>query len=84
VKYTPYTLEDVKKASAQKKFSVISLFAGGGGSSTGYRLLVETFDLSMSLLKPQSKPILLTFLIHQFWWMISKSIVDKTFLIRQD
>jgi DNA (cytosine-5)-methyltransferase 1 len=38
VTYTPYTLEDVRKASAQKKFSVISLFAGGGGSSTGYRL----------------------------------------------
>ena len=36
--YTPYTLEDVRNASAQKKFSVISLFAGGGGSSTGYRL----------------------------------------------
>ena len=25
-------------ASAQNKFNVISLFAGGGGSSTGYRL----------------------------------------------
>lgn len=38
MKYTPYTVEDVKKASAQNKFSVISCFAGGGGSSTGYRL----------------------------------------------
>lgn len=38
MKYEPYTVEDVKKASAQNKFTVISCFAGGGGSSTGYRL----------------------------------------------
>ena len=38
MKYEPYTVEDVKKASAQKKFTVVSCFAGGGGSSTGYRL----------------------------------------------
>lgn len=38
MKYKPYTVKDVKKASAQNKFSVISCFAGGGGSSTGYRL----------------------------------------------
>ena len=38
MKYKPYNLEDVKKASAQNKFTVISTFAGGGGSSTGYRL----------------------------------------------
>ena len=36
--YTPYNLEDVAKASNQNKFNVISTFAGGGGSSTGYRL----------------------------------------------
>lgn len=36
--YEQYTVEDVKKASAQNLFSVISCFAGGGGSSTGYRL----------------------------------------------
>jgi DNA (cytosine-5)-methyltransferase 1 len=34
----PYKLEDVKKASEQNLFNVVSLFAGGGGSSTGYRL----------------------------------------------
>jgi len=33
-----YLLEDVKKASSQNLFKVVSLFAGGGGSSTGYRL----------------------------------------------
>lgn len=33
-----YTLADVKKAAEQKLFTVISTFAGGGGSSTGYRL----------------------------------------------
>jgi len=38
MKYNPYTLQDVIKASSQNKFSVISTFAGGGGSSTGYRL----------------------------------------------
>ena len=38
MKYKPYTVKDVKKASAENKFSVISCFAGGGGSSTGYRL----------------------------------------------
>lgn len=36
--YSPYNLEDVVKASNQNKFNVISTFAGGGGSSTGYRL----------------------------------------------
>jgi len=38
MKYVPYKLQDVKDASAQNKFTVISTFAGGGGSSTGYRL----------------------------------------------
>ena len=36
--FKPYTMKDVMDASAQKKFKVISTFAGGGGSSTGYRL----------------------------------------------
>ena len=36
--YKPYSLKDVYDASAQNKFTVISTFAGGGGSSTGYRL----------------------------------------------
>lgn len=38
MKYEPYTLEDVRKAESQKLFTVISTFAGGGGSSLGYRL----------------------------------------------
>ena len=38
MKYVPYFLDDVNKASTQNKFNVISTFAGGGGSSTGYRL----------------------------------------------
>ena len=37
-KYKPYTMQDVYDASSQEKFKVISTFAGGGGSSTGYRL----------------------------------------------
>jgi DNA-cytosine methyltransferase len=36
--YRPYMMADVIRASAARKFSVISTFAGGGGSSTGYRL----------------------------------------------
>jgi DNA (cytosine-5)-methyltransferase 1 len=34
----PYKLQDVYDGEAQQKFTVISTFAGGGGSSTGYRL----------------------------------------------
>lgn len=36
--YQPYNKSDVVSASSQKLFTVISTFAGGGGSSTGYRL----------------------------------------------
>jgi len=38
LKYEPYSIEDVKKESKKELFTVVSLFAGGGGSSTGYRL----------------------------------------------
>ena len=33
-----YFLEDVYKSADRKLFTVISTFAGGGGSSTGYKL----------------------------------------------
>jgi DNA-cytosine methyltransferase len=36
--YRPYLMADVMEASVARKFTVISTFAGGGGSSTGYRL----------------------------------------------
>ena len=36
--FKPYLMQDVHDASNQEKFKVISTFAGGGGSSTGYRL----------------------------------------------
>ena len=36
--YTPYTLQDVYNGESLEKFNVVSTFAGGGGSSTGYRL----------------------------------------------
>ena len=39
MKYKPYLLKDVYDASSQKKFDVISTLAGGGGSSTGYKLV---------------------------------------------
>jgi DNA (cytosine-5)-methyltransferase 1 len=38
MRYEPYYVEDVLKSSSKKNFSVVSCFAGGGGSSTGYRL----------------------------------------------
>ncbi len=37
-KFKPYLMEDVLMASRNFKFTVVSTFAGGGGSSTGYRL----------------------------------------------
>ena len=36
--YKPYKLQDVHDGEAQNRFSFISTFAGGGGSSTGYKL----------------------------------------------
>ena len=33
-----YNLKDVVESSKRERFNVISTFAGGGGSSTGYRL----------------------------------------------
>jgi len=36
--YENYTLADVKKSAERKLFTVFSTFAGGGGSSTGYKL----------------------------------------------
>ena len=37
-KYEHYSINDVRKSSARELFTVVSTFAGGGGSSTGYRL----------------------------------------------
>lgn len=36
--FRPYKLEDVYRESAKERFTVVTTFAGGGGSSTGYRL----------------------------------------------
>jgi DNA (cytosine-5)-methyltransferase 1 len=36
--YRPYLMADVLEGSASGRFKVISTFAGGGGSSSGYRL----------------------------------------------
>lgn len=38
INFLDYTLEDIKKASAQKKFKAISLFAGVGGGCMGIKL----------------------------------------------
>ena len=47
--YDPYTIEEVKKSAEQKLFTVISTFAGGGGSSTGYKLAGGTSYVLMNL-----------------------------------
>jgi site-specific DNA-cytosine methylase len=36
--YQPYVMDDVRQASARRRFTVVSTFAGGGGSCIGYRL----------------------------------------------
>lgn len=36
--YKPYTMQDVREPKTRERFNVISTFAGGGGSSMGYRL----------------------------------------------
>jgi len=38
LRYYRYTLDDLKKSSDRKLFTYISFFAGGGGSSAGYKL----------------------------------------------
>ncbi len=38
MRYKRYTLADLEKFASQKKFNVVSFFAGGGGSSCGYKL----------------------------------------------
>lgn len=36
--YQPYSMADVRRLSGSRNFKVISTFAGGGGSSVGYKL----------------------------------------------
>ena len=38
MRYYRYTLDDLEKSAARKKFTYISFFSGGGGSSCGYKL----------------------------------------------
>ena len=38
MRYFRYTLDDLKESSDRKLFTYISFFAGGGGSSAGYKL----------------------------------------------
>ncbi len=38
IKFEPYKMKDVYESSSRELFTVVSTFAGGGGSSTGYRL----------------------------------------------
>lgn len=66
--YQPYVIDDVKRSSSRELFTVVSTFAGGGGSSTGYRLaggkvvaineFVEEAVATYSLNFPDTKVIL--------------------------
>ena len=38
MRYKRYTLADLKESASRKRFNVVSFFAGGGGSSCGYKL----------------------------------------------
>ena len=38
MRYKRYTLADLEKSASEKKINVVSFFAGGGGSSCGYKL----------------------------------------------
>ena len=38
MRYFRYTLDDLKRSSDRKLFTYITFFAGGGGSSCGYKL----------------------------------------------
>lgn len=38
IRFKPYKLEDVNAAASKELFTVVTTFAGGGGSSTGYKL----------------------------------------------
>jgi len=37
-RYKRYTLDDLERSTSRKRFTYISFFAGGGGSSAGYKL----------------------------------------------
>ena len=37
-RYRRYTLDDLERSASRKRFTYISFFAGGGGSSCGYKL----------------------------------------------
>ena len=38
MRYKRYTLADLEESASRKRFNVVSFFAGGGGSSCGYKL----------------------------------------------
>ena len=38
MRYKRYTLDDLERSASRKRFTYISFFAGGGGSSCGYKL----------------------------------------------
>ena len=38
IRYRRYTLDDLERSASRKRFTYISFFAGGGGSSCGYKL----------------------------------------------
>ena len=59
--YAPYSMDDVRKASYDKRFTVVSLFAGGGGSSIGYRLAGGFIPLASEFIPEAARTYQLNF-----------------------
>ena len=38
MRYKQYTLKELEESASRRRFNVVSFFAGGGGSSCGYKL----------------------------------------------
>jgi site-specific DNA-cytosine methylase len=59
--YASYNMADVRKASNAKRFTAVSLFAGGGGSSIGYRLAGGFVSLMSEFVPEAAKTYQLNF-----------------------
>ena len=65
MRYKRYTLADLEKSASRKKFNVVSFFAGGGGSSCGYKLAGGDMICVNEFQQVHADTYLQTFPIHQ-------------------
>jgi DNA (cytosine-5)-methyltransferase 1 len=78
----PYTLEDVYKSAGRKRFTVISTFSGGGGSSIGYKLVGGDVLLANEFVKTAYETYCLNFpetpvIISDIKLLNGKDFLDK-------